>query len=324
MVQRRRFSFAMALACVRGARAQPTKVFRVGVMFMSGPGVPGAPKPLAARFRGLGYVEGEQILIERRFAVGDSARFAGFAAELVALNPDVIIAETTPAALAAKRASASIPIVFVNVSDPVASGLVVSLARPGGNVTGITDFGIEIAAKYFEILHTLAPNAKRISVWINENPVHSLQLDDIKRVARRVSITVLTVTANASDRLEDIFDEMTRQKADAFIVLGGGALSTRVQQDKLVQMARAKRLPALYPSGYYVEKGGLCSFSMNVEFGWKATVGYVDRILKGARPSDLPVQQPSEFELVLNRGTAKALDLEIPRSLLIQANQVIE
>jgi len=240
--------------------------------------------------------------------------------ELIATNPEVIVAETTPGALAAKRATSTIPIVFVNVSDPVGSGLVDSLARPGGNVTGGTDYGLELAEKSVELVRAVVPKAARLGVLISDNPVHPSQFAAIRTAADRVSLSALSFRVASFDDLERAFSAMVAQKADAFIPLGGPPLgSTFPQVDMVIALAAKARLPAVYSVGDAVRRGGLMSYGINLSARWKQTAMYVDRILKGAKPADLPVQQPTNFELLINRKTAANLGIKIPPELKLRA-----
>ena len=324
-MQRRMFSVAIGLAFAGTASGQQTnRVFRVGVLAQSGPTPAGTPSLLAGLLRDVGYVEGQNIIVERRWAEGRNDRFPGFAAELVAWQPDVIMADSTPAAIAARRATTTIPIVMLAVSDPVGAGLVASLAHPGGNVTGSADLGIELAAKQLDLMHDLVPNATRIGVVMSDSPVHAVQLKEIELAATKFGLNTVPVHVGSIDQLEQAFESMRRQKAQAFILLGGVPFTTKANHERVVGLAATNRLPAAYSNRVFVEAGGLMSYGSTLRYRWKMGVSYVDQILKGARPADLPVQQPIEFELVINRGTARALGLTIPRTLLLRANQIIE
>jgi putative ABC transport system substrate-binding protein len=305
--------------------AQQTKVYRLGFLLQGSPPPPGRPPvTLIKALQDLGYVEGRSVLIERRWAEGKNERFPSLVAELIALNPDVIITDTTPGAIAAKRATATIPIVMTNVSDPVGSGIVASLARPGGNVTGVTDSGSDMAVKGVDLVHDVVPKATRIAVLMSDNPVHPAQLRDIQSGAKRIGLTVLPTMARSTEEFEEAFASMARKKAGALILLGGAPFSTERQRDKLVELAARTKLPTMYPGRWWVDAGGLLSYGPNALHRSRLVANYVDKILKGAKPSDLPVQQPSELELVINMKTAKALGLTIPPLLLLRANQVIE
>jgi putative ABC transport system substrate-binding protein len=222
------------------------------------------------------------------------------------------------------HATETIPVVMVNVSDPVGSGLVASLARPGGNVTGGTDFGTELAVKAVDLVHAAVPKATRIAVLMSDNPVHPSQLKEIQDAAKRIGLTVLPTMARSSEDFEEAFTSMAKRSAGAFILLGGAPFSVERHRDKLLELAAKTKLPAVYPERWFVEGGGLFSYGPSSWYKWRLTATYVGKILKGAKPVDLPVQQPTEFELVINLKTAKALGLTIPPSLLLRADQVIE
>ena len=328
-MDRRTFIFGVAgglVALPLAAEAQQTKLYRVGYLTQGLPPPPGrkpVPGGFRATLRDLGYIEGQNLVLEARGADGRNERLPALAVELVALKPDVILADSTPAALAAKRATATIPIVMVNVSDPVGVGLVASLARPGGNITGVTDFGIEMAVKQVDLLRALVPGATRVAVLMSDNPVHLLQLREIEEAAKRVGLTTLPTNVRSSEGLEEAFASMARQKAGALVWLGGAPISGPQQVAKLIDLAAKARLPALYGDRLSVEAGGLLGYGPSPVAMWRTAAIYVAKVLKGAKPADLPVQQPTEFELVINLKTAKALGLTIPQSLLLRA-EVIE
>jgi putative ABC transport system substrate-binding protein len=328
-MDRRRFlltCLAGALAVPLGAEAQQAKIYRVGQLLQTSPPLPGGNLCglACAKLRELGYSEGRNLIVERRWAGGRNELFPSLAAELVALKPDVIVADSTPAALAAKRATTSIPIVMVNVSDPVGNGIVASLARPGGNVTGFTDFGMDLAVKDVDLMHNLVPKASRIAVLMSENPVHPLQLKLIQDAARRVPLTVLPTMVKTEADLEEAFASMVRQGSGAIIWLGGAPISTPSQVSKCIELAAKTKLPMLFPGKSWPERGGLISYAPTSKESWEGVAIYIAKILKGAKPADLPVEQPTSFELVINLKTAKALGLTIPPSLLARADQVIE
>ena len=315
------------LAVPLAGKAEQTKVYRVGVLQPGPPRTPGsAPSPGAflMTLRDFGYVEGQNLIIEDRGVDGKNERFAAFAVELVALRPDVIVAGSTPAALAAMRATATIPIVMVNVSDPLGSGLVRSLARPAGNITGMSDFGIEVAVKQLDLLRILVPDTTRFAVLMSDNPADSLALGEIEKAAKKAGLTTLPTRITSSEGLEEAFASMVKQKAGAVIWLSGAPISSEQQRDKLIALAAKTRLPVLYQDRRSVVAGGLLGYGPNPVSMWRAAAIYVAKILKGARPADLPVQQPTELELAINLKTAKALGLRIPHSLLLQANEVIQ
>src|SRR5262245_33071895 len=297
----------LALAAPLAAEAQQTKVYRIGALLQGAPLPGNPPGPLRLAMRELGYIEGQNLIVDFRWGEGRNDLFPRLAAELVALKPDAIFADSTPAALAAKRATATIPIVIHNVSDPVGSGLVVSLAHPGGNVTGVTDFGSELAVKGLELLHTLVPKAARIAVLMSDNPVHPSQLRLIQDAAQGLGLTVLPTILKSSEEFETAFSSMARQNAGALILLGGAPFSTVGQRDKLVALAARTKLPTMYPSRWWVDVGGLLGYGPSAPHKIQLVAACLAKILKGARPADLPVEQPSKFELVINAKTASAL-----------------
>jgi putative ABC transport system substrate-binding protein len=313
------------LAAPFAGEAQQVKVYRVGALLQGSPPAPGSqPGILVRALRDLGYIEGRNIVLDRRWAEGQSERFSSLASELVALKPDAIVAETTPAAIAAKRATATIPIVMVWPSDPVDSGLVASLARPGGNVTGMSSLQTELQGKGVELLHAVVPKATRMAALVSDNPVHPSQLKTIQDAARGFGLTILPTMVRSSEDFEEAFRSMAKQKAGALIVLGGAPFASPAQRDKLVELAAKTKLPAMYQNRWWVDAGGLMSYGVNPSKIWRLAATYVDKILKGAKPADLPVQQATEFELVINLKTAKALGLTIPQSVLLRADQVIQ
>jgi putative tryptophan/tyrosine transport system substrate-binding protein len=315
---------AVLLAAPLAAEGQ-ARVYRVGFLAQGSPPSPGTRRFFWTALRELGYVEGQNLILEYRYAEGRNERFPGLAVDLVALKPEVIVADSTPAAIAAKRATTVIPIVFVNVSDPVGTGIAASLARPGGNVTGGTDFGTALAVKQVDLVKDLLPGkAFPIAVLMSDNPVHALQLKLIQDAAKSIPLTILPTMVKTEADFEEAFASMVRQKATAFIWLGGAPVSTPAQRDKIVALSASSKLPALYPSRGFVDHGGLLSYGPTYKDQFGTAAIYVDKILKGAKPADLPVEQPTKFELVINLKTAKALGLTIPPLVLGRADQVIE
>jgi putative ABC transport system substrate-binding protein len=324
---RRRFLGTLGVSLLTAplaGEAQQAKVYRVGFMGQGLPSPPRQPNMFTKALHDLGYIEGRNAVVDRRYAYGDNARFSSLAAELVTLRPDVIVAETTPGALAAKTATTTIPIVMLNVSDPLGSGLIASLARPGGNVTGAAESFTEMHLKGVELLHAFVPKATRLVVLMSDNPVHPAQLKAIQDAAKGMGLAVLASIVRSPEEFAGAFASMVKNHADALIPLGGAPFSTPAQRDKLVELAAKTRLPTMYLSRWFVDAGGLLSYGPNRDQRWRLAATYVDKILKGAKPADLPVQQPTTFELAINLKTAKALGLTIPPSLLLRADQVIE
>jgi len=311
------------LAASQPAEAQPAKMARVGFLFF---GSPGASPELAAFQQGmreLGYIEGKNILIDYRFASGRVERLPELAAELVRLNVDVIVTPTTPAALAAKRATTSIPIVFTAVADVVGAGLVTNFARPGGNMTGLTSVSSQLGGKRLEFLKAVAPKAARVAVLYNPaDRSNVLMLNELQESAPGLGLALHPVEVRGPGEFEGAFRAMTRERAHA--LFGAAGVLTLEHRKTLVDLTAKSRIPALWGHRQFVEAGGLMSYAVNYYGQLRQAATYVDRILKGARPGDLPVEQPTTFELVINLKTAKALGLTIPPSLLQRADQVIE
>jgi putative ABC transport system substrate-binding protein len=289
------------------------------------PGSPGTrfppPNVFIEALSSLGYVEHRNLVLDIRWAEGQPERLPTLAAELVQNKCDVIVTFTTEVALAAKRVTTSVPIVFMQVSDPVGSGLVASLAHPGGNITGLTDYGVDLAAKYVELIHAVAPKAARIGILMSDSPIHPPQAKGIEDAAKKIGLTVIPTMDRSTDELEKAFSVLERERAGALIVLGG--VTQTKQREKIAELALRSRTATLFPGRGYVEQGGLMSYGPNLAQVLKLGATYVDRILKGTNPSDIPVEQPPRFELIINATTAKALDITIPQSLLLRADEVI-
>jgi ABC-type uncharacterized transport system substrate-binding protein len=276
--------------------------------------------------RDLGYVEGRNVVVEYRFAEGKLERYPALAAELVALKVDVIVAPITLAALAAKQATKTIPIVFAAVGDPITDGLVASLARPGGNVTGLSVLSPELVGKRLEQIKQAVPGISRVAVLWQPGaaPTRTEQemLKEGEVTAQALGVRPQFVEARRPADLDRAFSDMTKARAGALTVLPGNMFFS--ERRRLVGLAAKNRLPAVYPSREYVDAGGYMSYAPNGADLFRRAAIYVDKILKGAKPGDLPVEQPTTFELVINLKTAKALGLTIPPSVLGRADQVIE
>ena len=314
------------LAAPLAAEAQSSsKTFRIGYLEF-GSAAPGTPhlEAFRAGLRQLGWVEGQNIAIEVRDAEGKQDRLPEFAAGLVRLKVDLIFASATPAALAAKQATTTIPIVIGFVADPVGSGLVRHLAHPGGNITGWTHLaGLELNAKRLDILKQAIPGAARIAaLWNPANPIHAPSLKVIEAAARRLKVQLHPMGVQNPDQLEGIFSRMTQEHVQALTVPPDGMFLAH--QARIIDLAASHRIPAMYGVRELVEAGGLMGYGVNLPEMYRRGAFFVDRILKGAKPGDLPVEQPTNFELVINLKTAKALGLTIPHSLLLRADQVIE
>jgi putative tryptophan/tyrosine transport system substrate-binding protein len=272
--------------------------------------------------RELGYLEGRDIFIEPRYAGGHFQKLPGLAAELTRLKVDILFTAGTPAAVAAKNATTVIPIVMTLVADPVGTGLVASLARPGGNITGLSDFNAGVVAKRLELLKEVVPSASRVAVLYNPaNPTNPLQLELIQAVAPALGVTLLSWEAQGADDIDRAFTAMSRQRPEALIVIGDPLFGTH--RKRIVEFSVKTRLPATYSNREWAEAGGLMSYGASFHDLYRRAATYVHKILKGAKPADLPIEQPMKFELIINLKTAKALGLTIPPTLLFQADEII-
>ncbi len=318
---------AGALAAPLGSFAQQQgKVWRVGFLALRA-----RPISLDADYVGafqralreLGYVEGQNLVIDWRFAEGRTELLPVFAAELIQLKVDVIVINGTAAANAAQKATATIPIVFPNTGDPVAAGYVKSLARPGGNMTGLSNISNDIIPKHLEMLLSMVPKLTRVAVLLNSsNKANILNLERIQSAAKRTSVKILPVEARTAPEIESAFSAMARDKAGAVIVINDTFFIQ--QRRQIAELAAKNRLPSISAVREYAEAGGLLSYGSSITDNNRRVATYVDKIFKGAKPADLPVEQPTKFELFINGKTAKALGLKIPQSLLISADKVIE
>jgi putative ABC transport system substrate-binding protein len=327
----RRYPALIALLAVAiistplAAEAQQTgKVWRIGVLETTSVALNAANlEAFRQGLRELGYVERQNYAIEYRSADGRPERFPDLAAELVRLKVDLILTRGTPAALAAKSASQTIPVVMAASGDPVGSGLVASLGRPGGNVTGLSLFNVEIYAKRVELLRELVPRLTRIAGLFNmSNPVLPLQWKEVERAARSLGIQPQLLDVRRPEDLQRLFDAAAKQRAQALIVGLDGVTQGNLRP--IAELAAKQRLPSMYAEKAYAAVGGLITYGASDFHMYQRAAAFVDRIFKGAKPADLPVEQPTKYELVIHLKTAKALGLTIPQSLLIRADQVIE
>jgi len=271
----------------------------------------------------LGYVEGQNIVFERRYAEGHAERFQEFAAEMVRLKADIVIVVTTPAALAVKNATRTIPIVHPNAIDPVESGLVASLAHPGGNVTGIAVANAELSAKRVEILKQLLPRLARAAVlWNVANPGNAVAWKDTERAARVLGVEIKSYELRDSKDIEGLFATIARERPDGLLVLQDAL--TLAHRKQIINFTLGERIPTMFVGKEWAEEGGLVSYGDLLPERYRLAASIVDKILKGAKPADIPVSQPIKFELVINLKTAKALGLEMPATLLATADEVIE
>jgi putative ABC transport system substrate-binding protein len=315
---------ALLLAlCMRAHAQQASKVYRVAYL---GGGSAELEKGWLEAFlqgmRELGYFEGKNIAVERRYAAGRYEQLPELTAELVRLKVDVIVAASTPVAHGAKKATLVTPIVMV-VADPVGTGLVSSLAQPGGNLTGLSDFHADLITKRLELLKEIVPSASRIAVLFNPgNPSCSLQIKDLTAAASPLGVTLFSVEAKELQDISPSFSKMRKEKAGALLVCGDRMLNTHRKQ--IFELTTKDRLPAIYTTMEYAEAGGLMSYGANFPDLYRRAAIYVDKILKGAKPGDLPIEQPTRFEFVVNLKAAQQIGLTIPPNVLARADRVIK
>jgi putative ABC transport system substrate-binding protein len=300
-----------------------SKTFRIGIL---------SPVSAAAgrQFEGalvqglgdVGYIEGKNVVIERRYADGQMDRVPALAKELIDLKVDVLLTAATAAILAAKKISSSTPMVFVAIPDPVGDGLVASLGRPGGNVTGLTMISGEISAKRFELLSELIPKGSRVALLYGGSAGSTFQIEEAKRAAKLLGRTLLLHEVTRPEDLQRAFADMLALKTTALMVTENPMLFG--VRSQVAELAVKHNLPTVFGAGAYVDAGGLMSYGASYADLLRRAALYVDKILKGANPADLPVEQPTKFELVINLKTAKALGITIPRSILLRADRVVE
>jgi putative ABC transport system substrate-binding protein len=309
------------LAAMPAAAQTPQKLPRIGLLLT---GAQDSPIGCVGDgLRELGYEDGRNVILERRWAGGQTDRFRGLAGELAALKVDVIWTMGTVPALAAKEASSRIPIVFAAVADPIGAGLVDSLPRPGRNATGFTTINTELIGKRIELLREVVPALSRLGSLYNPDDVSNvLRFEDYESTARALGLTVHRFAAHGADEFDRAFAAMAAARIDALTVAAGSL--TSVYPRRIAEFALARRIPTMFSQGEFARAGGLMAYSANFcDLAHRSAV-YIDKILKGAKPADLPVEQASKFELVVNLKTAKALGVSIPQSILLRADEVIE
>jgi len=306
--------------------AQQGRVWRIGIL------VPRSrPASLESHFLGafppamreLGYVEGKNLVIEWRFADGKYERLPALAVELVKLKVDVILGVGSAGVQAAQQTTASIPIVMASVIDPLSSGFVASLAHPGGNITGLSNMTSDLSPKHLEMLVKTVPNLSRVAVLLNPaNPAHPAILRSVQTAAQRVGMTVLPAEARTGEQVVSALAAIAKQRAGAMILAIDAFFTQQARQ--IAELAVSNRLPSISAFREYAEAGGLMSYGQNLADNFRRAASYVDKILKGAKPGDLPVEQSTKFELVVNRKTARALGLTIPAGIMVLADRLIE
>lgn len=318
---------ASATACPLAARAQQQagKVPRIGYLRATSPS--DRPSQLDAFRQGLrelGWSEGQNVVIDYRYAEGRFDRLPNLAADLVRLEVDLIVSEGTQGVTAARNATGTIPIVMTTVRDPVGTGLIASLARPGGNVTGMSgSAGLEIVAKQLELLKEAVPRIRRVAILSNPaNAYHQLAIREVNVAARSLGVQPQVLEARGPNELDGAFAAMVKERVEALLVVSDVIFNNH--RARLADLAARSRLPAAYGVRESVEAGGLMSYGTSFLELYRRSAAYVDKILKGAKPADLPVEQPTKFELVINLKTARALGLTVPPALLARADEVIE
>ena len=310
-------------AALASAVQQPAKVPRIGFLWSGSPGFSLNIEGFQRGLRELGYVEGQNIVVEYRYAEGKAERFPELAAELVRMQVDVIVATGSTAVGATQQATSTIPIVMTGVADPVRSGFVASFARPGGNITGTTSLAVDLSGKRLELLKETVPNLTRVSVlWNARSSAMARRVKEAEAAARGLGVALQSVGVQDPNALETAFAAMTQERPDALLVVLDPFIF--VQRKQIVDFAAKNRLPAMYEVREFVDEGGLMSYGPKFTEWIGRAAYYVDRILKGARPGDLPVETPMRFELVINLKTAKELGLTVPPHILFQADAVIQ
>jgi putative tryptophan/tyrosine transport system substrate-binding protein len=315
-----------AAAWPLGAPAQPSEqVRRIGVLMgfaTTSPEGQAFQQAFGERLRELGWTDGARATVDYRWAAGDRERFKAYASELVALKPDVILAHTTPAVAALRQETTSIPIVFVSVTDPVGQGLITNLARPGGNMTGFDLVDFSVGGKWLQLLNEAAPAVTRVAVMYNPQTSPAGYLPSLRSAAAILRVEITEALVRDDGEIERVITAMSERPGGGLIVMAEVFIATH--RASIIASAARHRLPAMYPRPIYVRDGGLMGYGTDVIELFKSAAGYVDRILKGADPGELPVQRPTKFELALNLKTAKTLGIEFPPQVLALADEVIE
>jgi ABC-type uncharacterized transport system substrate-binding protein len=308
------------LTTVSIAHAQQQKLYRIGTLEEPSPsGREHLWQAFRKGLRELGYFEGKNLVFEQRWAMGNGDRLPGLAAELVRHKVDVIVTAATPPALAAKQATTTIPIVMASQSDPVGTGLVVSLARPGGNVTGLSSVNVELGGKRLELLKEAFPNISNV-VFLSSGGGSS-QPKEVGTAALAIGVQLQVTYTRGSD-LQTVFSTIARNRVDAILLTSSSIFFT--QRKQIVELAAKSRLPTMYPQSEYVDAGGLMSYGIIPSDLFYRAATYVDKILKGAKPAELPIEQPTKFEFMINLKTAKQIGLTIPPNVLVRADKVIK
>jgi putative tryptophan/tyrosine transport system substrate-binding protein len=306
---------------------QAERIRRIGMLIVFPQTDPSSRRRVEALLQGLarlGWSVGHNLTVDYRWGVADDESARTATAELLALGPDLIVANATTALAAARRATGTVPIVFTGVSEPVAQGFVAGLARPGGNITGFTNLEPSASAKWLELLKEIAPNVRRVAIMFKPGLSQTVPLfhEALKSAAPKFGIEPVEATVHDAAQIEAASSALAREPGGGLVILPDTFLAAHHQL--IVDLAARHRLPAIYPFRYFASAGGLVSYGPDVDDQFRQAAGYVDRILRGEKPADLPVQQPTKFDMVINLRTAKALRLDVPPTLLVTANEVIE
>jgi putative tryptophan/tyrosine transport system substrate-binding protein len=315
--------FAIAAAGAASAEAQQLKPARIALL------IPGSAATFAVRteafrqgLRELGYTEGQSVVLEYRYADGRFDRLPELAAEMLRLNPDIVVTSDTPAVQAVKKLTSAVPIVMGNIADPVAVGLVASLARPGGNITGLTTLALDLDGKRLELLKEIMPRLARVSfLWDPTNPAMTNRIKEVQAAARALNIDLQSLEIRNHKEMEGAFDAALREKTGALLAPNTIVVA---RGKEIADFAAKNRLAVVYDTREFIESGGLMSYGPSFPDLWRRAASYVDKILKGAKPADLPVEQPTKFELVINLKTAKQIGVGVPPGVLARADRVIK
>ena len=312
---------------ISSADAQPpARTARVGLLSAAGTELESdLRRTFRDALRERGWEEGKNLVLEQRFAGGQFERLPGMVGELRRLNVDVLVVAGVPAAQAARDGMGTTPIVMTNVSDPIATGLVSSLARPGGNITGLSTFSAGLVAKRVQLLKEMVPAASRMAVLVNPaNPGSMPQIKPAEEAAERLGVSLQTFRASRAEDIDRAFTEMKAQRPDALLVLGDPFFSSSAQRNRIIALAAREQIPANFTAGVFPLNGGLSSYGTDFTDLYRRAAVYVDKILRGAKPADLPIEQPTKFELIINLKTARAMSLTIPQSIRARADRVID
>jgi putative ABC transport system substrate-binding protein len=315
------FVVALTVCGVMGEAQQPARILRIGLLIPSSASSSARVEAFRQRLRELGYVEGKNIVIEYRYAEGKLERLPDLAAELIRLKVDVVVT-TSSGILAAKKASATIPIVFAGAADPVGSGLVSSLAQPGGNITGLSSIARDLDGKRLELLKEAFPKVARVAyLWGSGGSRGNRRLTNMQAAAKALGLKLLSLEVRSLDDFDSAFARAKREGAQALITVAGSVITN--QQRQVLDFAAKNRLPAMYPNSEFVEAGGLMSYAPNIADLFRRAADFVDKILKGTKPADIPVEQPMKFEFVISLIAAKQIGVTIPPNVLVRADRVI-